>query len=139
MVVKYMVIMLLAFRVVYSYGQTDTKEHPIDRHLRECLDSAENQTTVGMSRCAVEAGKEWDRELNKNYDLLMSQLSVDEKQKLKDAQRNWILYRDKEIEFARTMYFNLQGTMWRIVIAQRQTELTRQRALELKEYYDNLH
>jgi uncharacterized protein YecT (DUF1311 family) len=123
---------------VNTYGQKETEEHIIDKHLRECLDSTENQTTVGMSGCAIRAGKEWDQELNNNYNLLISKLSVDEKEKLKSSQRNWILYRDKEMEFARTMYIKLQGTMWRIVLADRQTELTRQRALELKAYYDNL-
>jgi uncharacterized protein YecT (DUF1311 family) len=121
-----------------TYGQADTDEHIIDKHLRECLDSTENQTTVGMIDCAIRAGVQWDKELNKNYNLLISKLSSDEKEKLKGAQKIWISYRDKEMEFARTMYINMQGTMWRIVLADRQTDLTRQRALELKAYYDNL-
>jgi uncharacterized protein YecT (DUF1311 family) len=49
-----------------------------------------------MIGCTVRAGKEWDKELNTNYNLLMSKLNVDEKEKLKTAQRNWIAYRDKE-------------------------------------------
>jgi uncharacterized protein YecT (DUF1311 family) len=136
---KYLTILFLTLILaVNTYGQTDTEVHIIDKHLKECLDSTENQTTVGMTDCAIRAGKEWDKELNKNYNLLMSKLSVDEKEKLKSAQKNWILYRDKEMEFARTMYVNQQGTVWRIVLADRQTELTRQRALELKTYYENL-
>ena len=132
------ILFLTLIQVVNAYGQTQTEEHIIDKHLRECLDSTENQTTVGMTACSIRVGKEWDNELNKNYNLLISKLSVDEKEKLRSAQRNWILFRDKEIEFASTMYINLEGTMWRIVLADRQTELIRQRALELKAYYDNL-
>jgi uncharacterized protein YecT (DUF1311 family) len=137
---KYLTILtLILIQAVSAYGQKDTEEHVIDKHLRECLDSTENQTTIGMTGCAIRAGKEWDKELNKNYNLLISELSVDEKEKLKNAQKNWILYRDREIEFARTIYVNLQGTMWQTVFADRKTELTRQRALELKAYYANLH
>lgn len=132
------ILFLILIQGVNAYGQTETEEHIIDKHLRECLDSTENQTTLGMTACSIRAGQEWDKELNKNYNLLILKLSVDEKQKLEDAQGNWILYRDKEMEFASTTYINLQGTMWRIVLADREAELTRQRALELKSYYDNL-
>ena len=136
---KYITVLcVILIQAGSAYGQREAEEHIIDKYLRECLDSTENQTTVGMTGCAIRAGKEWDKELNKNYNLLISELSVDEKEKLKIAQKNWILYRDREIEFARTMYVNLQGTMWRTVFADRQTELIRQRALELKAYYDNL-
>lgn len=136
---KYLIILFLTLiQVVNTYGQNETEENIIDKHLRECLDSTENQTSVGMTGCAIRAGKEWGNELNKNYSLLISKLVVDEKEKLKNAQRNWILYRDREMEFASTMYLNLQGTIWRIVLENRQTELTKQRALELKVYYNNL-
>jgi uncharacterized protein YecT (DUF1311 family) len=129
---------LTLIQVVNAYAQTEVEEHIIDKQWRECLDSTENQTTVGMTACSIQAAKVWDKELNKNYRLLMSKLSGDEKEELKNAQRNWILYRDKEMEFASIMYINLEGTMWRIVLADRETEMTRQRALELKVYYDNL-
>lgn len=136
---KYLTVVLLTLlQVVNTYGQTEDDEHIIDKHFRACLDSTENETTIGMIDCAYRAGIEWDKELNKNYNLLIAILSPDEKEKLKNAQRSWILYRDKEMEFATTVYINLQGTMWRIEIANRRTELTRQRALELKIYYDNM-
>jgi uncharacterized protein YecT (DUF1311 family) len=131
-------ILFLLLQVAYAHGQTEAEEHIIDKHLRECLETSENQTTVGMTDCSMKAEEEWEKELNKNYDLLISKLSIDEKEKLKTAQKNWISYRNKEIEFASEMYINMQGTMWRIVLADRRTELTRQRALELKAYYNNL-
>lgn len=136
---KYFAILFLTVISVGNlFAQAAMEEHVIDRHLRACLDSTENQTTVGMTACAIRAGAEWDRELNKSYDLLISKLSADEKAKLMSAQTSWVLYRNKEMEFARAIYVNLQGTMWRIVLADRQTELTRQRTLELKAYYENL-
>ena len=136
---KYLAALFLTLIIVVnSHGQIGQGEHVIDKHLRACLDSAENQTTIGMINCSSRAGEQWDKELNKNYNLLMSKLSADEKEKLKSAQKNWITYRDREMDFARTMYINMQGTMWRMVIADRQTELTKQRALELKAYHENL-
>lgn len=136
---KYIVLLSLSFLLILqACGQEKKKEQSIDQQLKACLDVERNQTTAGMIECTNHAREQWDKELNTSYSLLISQLSADEKEKLKVAQRNWISYRDKEIEFARTMYINMQGTMWRVVLADRQMELTKQRALELKAYVDNL-
>ena len=40
----------------------------------------------------------WDKELNKSYNLLMKSLGQPNKEFLKSAQKEWILYRDKEFE-----------------------------------------
>lgn len=134
---KYLLSLTLSFILALNAcGQE--KEKSIDQQLKTCLDIEQNQTTAGMIECTNRAQEQWDKELNKNYSLLIGKLSADEKEKLKVAQRNWIAYRDKEIEFARTMYINMQGTMWRVVLADRQMELTKQRALELKVYLGNL-
>ncbi|MBI3218602.1 MAG: DUF1311 domain-containing protein [Bacteroidetes bacterium] len=136
---KYIAILLLSLTLAAkAVGQEVKEEFPIDKRLRECLDSTQHQTTAGMFDCAIRARQQWDKELNKNFNLLLGKLSVDEKEKLKIAQRNWISYRDKEIEFSKTIYLNMKGSMWRVVLADRQTELTKQRALELRVYYDNL-
>ena len=131
-------LFLMLISITTSFGQTETEENTIDIHLKECLDSTENQTTYGMIKCSIRAGDAWDKELNKYYKLLMKALTADEKEKLINSQKKWIVYRDSEIEFTRTIYDNLQGTMWRIVSADRQTEITRQRVLELKEYVGNI-
>jgi uncharacterized protein YecT (DUF1311 family) len=136
---KSLVLLTLPFILALNVcGQEEKKDHPITKQLQTCLNAEKNQTTAGMIACTNQAQLQWDKELNTNYSVLISKLSADEKEKLKVAQRNWIAYRDKEIEFARTMYVNMQGTMWRVVLADRQMELTKQRALELKAYLDNL-
>lgn len=91
-----------------------------------------------MMQCETTAQKEWDDEMNKYYKLLMDTLSSEEKEKLKIVQRKWIEYRDKELEFSWSMYDNMQGTMWRIVGAGRACNIVKQRALELKSYFDML-
>jgi uncharacterized protein YecT (DUF1311 family) len=77
---------LTLIQVVNAYAQTEVEEHIIDKQWRECLDSTENQTTVGMTACSIQAAKVWDKELNKNYRLLMSKLSI-EQEELKNAQK----------------------------------------------------
>ncbi len=120
-----------------SFGQTD-KKHPIDIELQNCLDSSENYTTKGMTDCVVRATKKWDEELNKKYQELLHLLPSEQKEKLKIAQRQWIEYRNKEIEFSNQIYSEMQGTMWIPVFAQTKLELTKQRALVIEGYIANL-
>ncbi|MDX5345645.1 MAG: DUF1311 domain-containing protein [Hymenobacteraceae bacterium] len=133
-ILSFLLIIASAFNPVL--GQA--KDWAIDVNLQSCLDSAQNQTNVGMISCSVRAKEAWDKELNKYYKLLMNSLSESEKEKLRNAQKNWLLYRNSETEFAAKLYTNLQGSMWRIVAANRQMEIVKQRTLELRQYYETL-
>ena len=73
-------------------------------------------------------GENWDTELNKVYQLLMSKLSENKKQELKTEQRKWIKDRDKEIE----------ATGDNLVQADTFYNLTKERTLELASLYDKL-
>jgi uncharacterized protein YecT (DUF1311 family) len=129
----------LMFIPFVGFAQTTKQEHPLDKQFAACLDSAENQTTIGISACAVRAREAWDKELNMNYKLVMSKLSKEAQEKLKQAQRNWIAYRDKELELCYSLYGSLEGTIWSNVSANRQAEITRTRALELKAYFGDVN
>lgn len=135
---KYLTLAFLLIATV-SFSQPETEsEHIIDVRERACNDSTQ-QTTIDMIECAIQAEKAWAIEMNTIYNQLMTVLSEDEKTKLKLAQRNWMAYHTSEVDFSRTVYVNMQGTMWRVVLAMRATQLTKERALALKDYWDNLH
>jgi uncharacterized protein YecT (DUF1311 family) len=123
---------------VFGQDNESKEKHTIDLQLEKCHAIDSNQTTYGMMNCEIIARNEWDIEMNNYYKLLMDTLLTDERTKLKASQIVWLAYRDKEMEFSRTMYYNMQGTMWRVVAAGRSCEIVRQRALELKGYYDML-
>jgi uncharacterized protein YecT (DUF1311 family) len=120
-----------------AFGQTH-EEHPIDIELQNCLDSSENYTTKVMTDCVVRATEKWDVELNKSYQKLLTLLTAGQKEKLKIAQRNWVEYRVKEVEFSNQLYSDMQGTMWIPVAAQTKLDLTRKRTIELESYIANL-
>lgn len=130
----------LAFLPAAAYSQLapDPSRYPIDSAYAACLEVPDNQSTYGMIDCATKARDAWDKELNTYYKLLLPMLSSDEKEKLRTAQRNWLAYRDSELTFYGTMYGNMQGTMWRVAAAERSVEIVRQRALELRTYYEIL-
>ena len=131
-------ILILTLFFVSMHGQTNNAEdkHPIDIRLENCHSIDSNQTTYGMMNCEAVARDEWDKEMNKYYKLLMDTLPTEEKTKLKTAQIAWLSYREKEREFSSTMYYNMLGTMYRVTAAGRSCDIVRQRALELKAYYD---
>jgi len=133
-------LVIFSFLTLQSFGQEkEVKEkHPIDLRLEKCHSIDSNQTTAGMMTCEAIARDEWDVEMNKYYKLLMDTLQPDERTKLKASQISWLDYRDKENEFSGTMYYNMEGTMWRVAAAGRSCDVVRQRALELKAYYEML-
>lgn len=128
-------LLLLTFLLIY--GQTE-KKHLIDIELQKCLDSKENSTTQRMTQCVTKAADSWDIELNKNYKTLLGLLNKEQKEKLKETQRQWIKYRNSELEFSRSFYNQMQGTMWIPIAAQTRLDLTKQRAQDLLDYISTL-
>lgn len=114
------------------------EQHPIDNELTRCLSIDSNQTTLGMIQCESIAHEKWNIEMDKYYDLLVGKLSPIEKEKLAYAQKLWLEYKGSELDFEGTMYYNMQGTMWRVVAAERARQIIKTRALELKEYYETI-
>lgn len=114
---KILVIIILVFTITRAFSQSDerTDSNSIDLNLKACLDSTENETTVGMIYCTAEAESAWDAEMNKYYKLLQGILSQPEMLKLKASQIKWLEFRDAEFSTSKLIYSDLQGTMWRIV------------------------
>lgn len=127
------------FSTLTAYAEETTEtRHPIDVRLAECHSIDSNQTTIGMMRCEAIARDEWDKEMNKYYNLLIKELTEEEIERLRTSQRQWLSYRDKEVDFSTQMYYDMGGTMWKIVAVARQAGIVRARALDLKNYYEML-
>ncbi|MGL6023415.1 MAG: lysozyme inhibitor LprI family protein, partial [Cetobacterium sp.] len=82
----------------------------LEKQYEEKLDN--DYSTHGMLSAMDEYYKELDKVLNKSYKELMSVLSEDDKIALRDSQRTWIKFRDKQIEFSRNLYSKKSGTIW---------------------------
>ena len=103
----------------------------VEQKSGSMLDSA--QTTAEMINAVSYASNEWDAELNKIYKLLMSSLSKDSQNSLRNAQRSWIKERDKKI--ARE---NSGGTIDLVNKNSIFLEETKKRTIELARIYDKL-
>jgi uncharacterized protein YecT (DUF1311 family) len=119
------------------FGQPPTKSYKIDTILNKCIDK-KNGGDAGMISCLQKAEMNWDAELNKTFKLLLAKLDSSEQRELRESQRQWIIYKDKEIKFFSDTYGNRDGTMWNLAISDKRMQLIRQRTIELLGYYDTL-
>ena|SRR3989304_7266975 len=137
MKLKFFLILLCVFPILV-FGQEEEnekpKEYPIDIELKECLSKEENFTTNGMLGCTDKAYKEWDKELNVVYQMLMSKLTSSEKVTLKKAQIEWIKFRDLEFKNIDSIYDKLQGTMYIPMRVNEKMQIVRTRVLQLDGY-----
>ena len=82
--------------------------------------------------------KEWDKELNIVYQKIMKVADPVTKNKLRNAQRAWIKFRDSEVE--KSYYTNNPnvGSIGVLFSLNTAAKLTEERAVQLAEMYDAL-
>ncbi len=127
---KLFLIIIMLFPVCYA-SECDSTHN-------ECL---AYQSTQEQVECLIAETACWDSLLNINYKLLMKLLTDIEKDKLRIAQRNWITFKEKEIDFLDQLFSwnpKTKGTIVKLYRVKHIMELTKSRALVLKEYYQSI-
>ena len=137
-ILSILIFTFINVNVLSAQNFHDEDEDIISTELTECME--EHQDTHGTSTCIINAKNEWDKVLNKYYNLLKAELSDEGKKKLLEAQREWIKLRDKEYLFVEQLY-NIEtggGTMYTPIYLLKEKDIVKDRALELKYYYKDL-
>ena len=116
--------------------QAKAAGNTIDLTTESCLNT--NESTAGMLECYSRAEKDWDTELNRVYKALQNKLKPAGQDALKQAQKAWIVQRDKEFELINALHAQLDGTMWIAVMAEKRADVVKTRALALQSYVDLL-
>lgn len=132
-----LLLTILIISTSYLSGQTSADSlHPIDKKCDDCL-SKNTVKTTDMMQCFADARDSWEKEMNKYYNLLLTSIKKEQKEKLISSQNSWADYKDKEFALAGSIYYDPDaGKEKRIDNVARQSEIFKQRALELKEYYN---
>jgi uncharacterized protein YecT (DUF1311 family) len=107
------------------------KNAPIDTLLQRCTDK--NDSTYGMLQCISQANQQWDHVLNRNYQRLMHTLSPEQQTPVRNAQRQWIAFRDGQIKAIQAIY-DRQGTLWGVIASEKVMDLTKDQAQRLSGY-----
>jgi uncharacterized protein YecT (DUF1311 family) len=129
--------LLLLLLVATSVCAQEPPRHPIDKALEAC--SEKDPSNGGVITCTETAYKEWDQELNKNYETLMRRSKPAGRQLLKSSQLSWITYRNNEFRLIDNVYDQLQGTMYITMRYEKKMQIVRQRALALWAHVDILN
>ena len=135
---KLFIILFSIFSFTVFSQTKSKKENLIDIQGKKCLDK-DDISNADQCNCIIAAQEGWDKELNRYYNLLKTKLKNEDFEVLKNSQKQWISYRDKEFLFISKYFFELkQGTMWYCIADGKKKEIIKYRALELKNYYEML-
>jgi uncharacterized protein YecT (DUF1311 family) len=129
----FLTLVSVVFLATVAVAQEQT-QHPIDKALEACIDK--NGSTAGMVECTDKAYAAWDKELNKNYADLMRAVKPAQKEALKQAELEWIKYRDLNFKLIDSLYDTMQGTMYIPMRIDAHMEVLKKRALELKGFLE---
>ena len=111
---KFLVVCCFSSLALSNTLETFKKEHAqLQNHIEKMVEK--NSTTYGMHEALRTEYEELDKLLNKYYNQLMKTLNDEQKIYLRNSQREWLKFRDKEYEFYSSYYHAMGGTMWGLV------------------------
>jgi uncharacterized protein YecT (DUF1311 family) len=96
-----------------------------------CMEQPGGYSTQGMSACMDAETAVWDGYLNAEYRARMAQLTKDQKQALRGAQRAWITFRDADCGLQYQMF--IDGTIRSNIYTGCMLNFTAARALFLRD------
>ena len=99
-------------------------------------------STAGMVNASYEAEIEYDKLLNKYYQILIKKLDPVDKEIFRKSQKNWIAFRDSERKFNSAISkdeYSGGGTMQRIIVASGYLEITKKRLFEIVDYLNKFY
>ena len=119
-----------------------------ENELTERMKAAEEKAQAGwdsgvradMINASLDLDTEWEKEMNKVYDLILKKLPAKEKVKFKAEQQKWIEDRETKVQKAYDKYEAEEGPrMAGELAANDRLSITKDRALQLAKRYDKLN
>jgi uncharacterized protein YecT (DUF1311 family) len=129
-------LLLCCQAVVAQENFCDTgKPHAIDLWFEKEMAKTEG-VTVNIRNIQGEAYNRWDKELNRIYGELQNKFNVEDKKKLREAQRAWVKFRDAEFDllWAEALYGGAGGTLAPVAVSDAARVIVRQRVCTLLQY-----
>jgi len=102
--------------------------HPIDVWFDKTIES--KTTTADIRAVQAEAHQRWDAVLNQLYKDVMAKLSGRNGEQFKQAQRNWLRFREAEMQFLSTAVYT-DGTMAPVILSDVGLKMLKTRVCQL--------
>ncbi|SFU23856.1 Uncharacterized conserved protein YecT, DUF1311 family [Paraburkholderia aspalathi] len=87
-----LLLMVLAVPIASAQKKVD----PIEAQVEACLGTPTGQTTAGMTDCSHKAYLAYDRRMNDVYQRTMRNADPQSRMLIRNAQRQWLAYRDAQ-------------------------------------------
>lgn len=104
-----------------------------EKETNQMRENPKDETTFALKEVEGHLFDIWDGLLNEIYSVLKQQLSLEEMEKLRVEQREWLQYRDQTAKEASLEYEG--GTMEQYEYVKVENDLTKERCFELVELY----
>lgn len=114
----------------------EEEQHPIVQWTEECL--SKDNSTANMQKCLTEAHQKWDKELDDVSKTLTKQLDEKAQVLFKEAQDNWLKYRDSEFKLIDAAYGTLEDAVKTPVLPLSKIAIIKNRVAQLDSYVDVL-
>lgn len=101
----------------------------------------QDYSDFGMKTASINQLDDYEKLLNKYYKKLLSKLKAEDKETLKIAQRNWIKYRETELNLNYIVSqdnYSGGGTIQTLFVLSRNIEITKTRVIEFYDYLGRL-
>ncbi|MEP6674993.1 MAG: lysozyme inhibitor LprI family protein [Ferruginibacter sp.] len=115
---------------VSSFFYSDSNQHPIDVHLKDCL--AASHATMPRAHCYTTAYNAWEKDINATEKKLLSKATAAQKTILHADQTAWEKERDVAFQNIADKYNNRRGTGYIPVRIELRMQVLRKRALTLE-------
>jgi uncharacterized protein YecT (DUF1311 family) len=90
----FFILAVLATPIALAQKRVD----PIEAQLDACLATSTGQTTEGMTDCSHQAYLAYDKRMNEVYQRIMHNADPQSRVLIRNAQRQWLAYRDAQLK-----------------------------------------
>ena len=131
---------LLAGAIVFAGKYEDEMTERMKVVEEKFQPDLESGSTDGMLNASYKLTAEWEKEMNKVYDLILKKLPAKEKTKFKSEQQKWLKNRESQVQKAYDKYTKEEGPrMAGELAASERLSITKERVLELAKRYDKMN
>ena len=133
-----MLVFLLVSSISISGQYKDQLVSRMNDFRNKVYENVDEGHDVQQKDALREMYEEWDKELNIVYQKIMKDADSVTKNKLRNAQRAWIKFRDSEMENSYYTNNPTGGSMGVLFSLNTAVKLTEERTIQLAEMYDAL-
>lgn len=133
---RYLFVAHLSLMSLSAFANAEIKptQHPIDAWYEEKMGEETVSSTAAMREITYQAQMKWEAEMNIVYKRLMQKLSKPQQNTLRNAQQQWLKFRNAEGKAILEIVSAQEGTIHQLSGTHRGMQLVRHRTLELISY-----